>query len=406
MFTVSFIGLGNRGSIYAKYFAQSSDVSIASGCDISQAAVYALHERYGVPENCLFTDEEEFFSKKRSDVLVISTLDNLHRRQAVQALSLGYDVLLEKPIAPTAEDVQAIADAAEQYGGQVVICHNLRYTPFYQKMKTLIQNGAIGDVLSVEQSENVSYHHYMLSFVRGNWRKEEETSSIILQKCCHDLDIMYWLIGKKCTALSSFGSLRFYTRENAPPYATEKCADCPKKDCAYNAVEFFKTWSKLPNGAEKTNENVATYLENDPLPRGNCVFHSDNDVCDRQTVNMTFEGGVTANLLMHGFCAPRTDRITKIYGTKGCLIGNLDSGKMTLSVFGEEDLLLDVNEEITDKTSHLGGDCKLVADYIDYKNGKAKPLGISLLSDSVYSHKLAFAAERSRKANGKKVEVE
>jgi predicted dehydrogenase len=405
MFSVSFIGFGNRGSLYAKYFAKSPHVKIVSACDIKREQLWQLHDLYGVDEENLFTDEESFFEKKRSDVLVIGTLDDLHCRQTVKALSLGYDVLLEKPIAPNLEDVRAVVEASEKYGRQVVICHNLRYTPFYQKMKMLIQEGKIGDILSIEHSENISYHHFMQSFVRGNWRRSDETSSIILQKCCHDLDILYWLLEKKCTTLSSFGSLRFYTRESAPSYATEKCASCSKKDCPYNAVEFFKQWQMLPNGAEKTDENIIAYFDSEKQPKGTCVFYADNDVCDRQIVNMQFDGGTTVNLLMHAFCAPQTNRVTKIYGTKGCLSGVLSSGKITLSVFGKEDIVIDVNTEITEKGAHLGGDSKLVEDYIAYKNGGEKPLGLSLLSDSIYSHLLAFAADRSRLANGQKVEV-
>lgn len=405
MFTVSVLGVGNRGGIYAKYLAKNKDVKIVAACDISKEHLFTLKEFCDVEEENLYTDENDFFEKKRSDVLVIATLDNLHRRQAVRALRLGYDVLLEKPIAPNEEDMIAIQDAALQYGGKVVICHNLRYTPFYQKMKMLLHEGTLGEVLSFEQSENVAYHHYMLSFVRGNWRKEKDSSSIILQKCCHDLDIMYWLIGKKCSEISSFGSLQYYTKANKPVYATEKCADCPKKDCAYNAVEFCRQYSSALKEEEKTDKNIQEYLDKQVNPMGACVFVLDNDVCDRQIVNMCFEGGTIASLIMHGFCAPRTDRITKIYGTKGCMMGNLDSGKITVNVFGKAPYEIDVNDEITDKSSHLGGDCKLVADYVDYRNGKGKPLGISLIEDSIFSHKLAFMAEKSRLQGGKPLEV-
>lgn len=405
MFTVSVLGVGNRGGIYAKYLAKNADAKIVAACDICKENLYTLKTLCDVEEGNLYTDEERFFEKKRSDVLVIATLDDLHRRQAVRALSLGYDVLLEKPIAPNQEDVEAIQHAAKTYGRNVVICHNLRYTPFYQKMKTLLTNGVLGDVVSFEQSENVAYHHFASSFVRGNWRKAEESSSIILQKCCHDLDIIYWLVSKKCVELSSYGSLRYYVKDHKPDYATEKCADCPKKDCAYNAVEFFKKYSSALPETEKTDENVCAYLDKSINPVGRCVFDSDNDVCDRQIVNMRFEDGTIANLIVHGFCAPRTDRITKVFGTKGSMTGNLDSGKILVCEFGKEPYEIDVNDEIADKSSHLGGDCKLVSDYVDYKNGKDKPLGISLIEDSVYSHKLAFAAERSRALGGKPVEV-
>lgn len=406
MFSVSIIGFGNRGSLYTKYLAKSKEVEIVAVCDLSQEVLDFAKKEYSIKEENLFKSEEEFFEKKRSDVLIIATLDRLHRRQAERAMKLGYDILLEKPVADNFEDTVAVKELAEKYGRDAVICHNLRYTPFYQKFKTLISEGVIGDVLSVEQSENVAYHHYMLSFVRGNWRKESETSPIILQKCCHDLDIIYWLIGKKCTKISSFGSLDFYNKQNRPDYATDTCVDCKKVDCAYNSVEFHTKYPGgiIPEGQEKSRENVINVLRSGHR-NARCVFNCDNDVCDRQIVNMTFEGGITANLIMHGFAAPFTHRITKVYGTKGAIEGNINDGTVKVSIFGQEPYVIDVKKEMADN-SHLGGDSKLVSDYIEYKNNNSKPLGISYIADSVYSHKLAFKAEESRLNGGKEMEVE
>lgn len=407
MFTVSFIGIGNRGGVYAKYFAKRDDVKIVAGCDICEPNVMMLNELYGVDKANLFTSEDEFFKEKRSDVLVISTLDGLHREQAVRAMALGYDVLLEKPIAPNLEDTQAIAAAAHKYGRDVVICHNLRYTPFYQRIKTMLVDGVIGDLMQIEQAENVAYHHFMLSFARGKWRKEAETSPIILQKCCHDLDIINWFVGEKCTSLTSFGSLDYYTKEHRPSYATDKCVDCPKTECAYNALVHHTKYPGslcVPFGFDTSPENIKRYLSDDDNPYGKCIFNGDNDVCDRQVVNMVFANGVSANLLMHGFAAPRTDRTTRVYGSKGVIEGWLHEGKIRVTVFGQEPYDIDVNAEIIDE-SHLGGDAKLVYDYVDYKNGKERPLGLSYVDDSVYSHKLAFAAEESRVMGGKTLEV-
>lgn len=409
MISVSFIGVGNRGSVYAKYFHINSKAKIVSACDIERGNLEIFTKEYGV-ENCnVFVDENEFFKQKRSDVLVIATLDKLHLRHAVKALQLGYDLLLEKPVAPNLEDTETIINTAKKYGRSVVICHNLRYTPFYQTFKTLINDGVIGDIVSVEQAENVSFWHFLTSFVRGNWCREEETSPIILQKCCHDLDIINWLVGKKCEKLSSFGGLRFYCEESAPDYSVKRCVDCDKTDCTYNAVNIYTRWPKalsVPKDFDKSKENVKAFLSDEKVRYGNCAFHGVNDVCDRQVVNMRFEGGVTASLLMHGFCADKTDRNTYVFGTKGCLEGNLESGKITVTVYGKEPCVVDVNAQITDKESHSGGDSKLVYDYVEYMNGAERPLGISLIEDSLYSHKLAFKAEESRLLGGKDISVE
>ncbi len=238
MITFAVLGLGNRGSVYSNNIVKHDNAKIVSVCDISTASLKQAKELYGVKDEELFSSEEKFFEKKRADVLIVATLDGLHCRQTVKALSLGYDVLLEKPVAPTMKECDEIYAAAKKFGHDVVVCHNLRYTPFYQKLKTLIADGVIGEVLSVEQAENVAYSHYMCSFIRGKWHSSKETSPIILQKCCHDLDIISWFVGKKDEREESFGTLEFYTKKHKPDGTPERCLDCKLKDCRYNAYEF------------------------------------------------------------------------------------------------------------------------------------------------------------------------
>ena len=399
MITFAVLGLGNRGSVYSNNIVKHNNAKIVSVCDISVASLNQAKELYGVKDEDLFNNEEEFFKVKRADVLIIATLDGLHCRQTVKALSLGYDVLLEKPVAPTMRECDEIYAAAVKYGRDVVVCHNLRYTPFYQKLKTLIKSGIIGEVLSVEQAENVAYSHYMCSFIRGKWHSAEETSPIILQKCCHDIDIISWFVERKETYEESFGALKFYTRANKPAGSAERCLDCKYKDCPYNAYEFsVKAPGTLcvPYGFEFTPENIANFLRPADNLYGQCVFACPNDVCDRQTVNIAFDGGVTANLLMHGFSVYETYRVTRVFGTKGKLSGRLEDGTIRLSLFDGTDEIIDVNDEIEDKSSHSGGDAKLVADYISYKETGVRPLGISKLADSLQSHRLAFGAEEKR----------
>ena len=409
MLTVSFIGLGNRGGIYGKYFFTDGRARIVSACDKCKENVNRFHLEFGVDKTELFYDEETFFEKKRSDVLVIATPDREHYRHAKTALRLGYDLLMEKPVAPTAEETADIIDTAKKLGRNVVVCHNLRYTPFYQGIKRIVEDGLLGEVLSVEQSENVSYFHYLTSFVRGNWRKEDLSSAIILQKCCHDLDIIYWLIDKKCEKIASFGGLHFYCEDSAPKGSAHYCVDCDLKNCPYNAVDIYTKYHEMmnvPYGFDYSDENIKRYLSERSHHYGDCVFHSDNDVCDRQIVGMRFSGGVTASLLMQGFAATITDRTTSVYGSKGYLTGKLNDGKIKVNLFGKQPCEIDYNAEIRDGASHNGGDAKLVSDYITFRLGQGRPMGISLAEDSHYSHKLAFAAEQSRLAGGKSLTVE
>lgn len=405
MLTFSIIGLGNRGSVYADNLIKQKDVKIVSVCDTDIKSLKKAQEVYGVAAENTFLNENEFFAAKRADVLLIATLDGLHCRQAVRGMQLGYDVLLEKPVAPNLAEVNEIYSAAQKYGREVVICHNLRYTPFYQKIKLLIAGGRIGKVVGVEQSENVAYHHYMCSFIRGKWHKSAQTSSIILQKCCHDLDIISWLIGgAEVESVQSFGGLNYYAAENKPAGAADRCMQCGFKDCRYNAFGFYKKAPEalvVPYGFEPTDENLASYLNEPDNLYGQCVFACDNDVCDRQTVEIKFKNGATASLIMHGFAAGQTDRYTRVYGEKGVICGDLGSGTLSVESFDGTIEFIDVNADISGNDAHNGGDAKLIADYVEFKTGKTRPLGISKLEDSLQSHRLAFAAEELRVENAK-----
>lgn len=394
MKTVAIIGFGNRGGVYAKNMATNEKVKIVSVCDIKQIELDHAHEEYGVAKENLFLDENEFFKEKRADILFIATMDKQHFRHTMKALDLGYDIVLEKPVSPVYEECKAIAERANQLGKKVVICHNLRYTPFYQRFKKVITEGLIGEVVSMEQSENVGYAHYMTSFIRGIFHNSVETSPILLQKTCHDMDIIYWLLGKKCEQLTSVGKLAYYTEKCAPKDSTPRCSNCPIKGCWHDARVHYTTWpAELGYGAPKEKEEILKYL--DTVDYGRCVYHMDNDVCDRQTVNLQFEDGVTANLLLHAF-ANGTHRITKVYGTEGMVYGRLEEGIVTLERYDGTKTVYDVNKEILDKSGHLGGDAKLVLDVVDYFVEGKLALGLSFVEDSIYSHKLVFEAEKAR----------
>ena len=419
--TVSIIGLGNRGGdCYGRYIHECSDkYKITSICDVNDFRLEKYGKIFEVPASDRFLSEDEFFAKKRSDVLVIATLDKLHVRQAVKALDLGYDLVLEKPISDDADELKMLVEKAQEKGRMVIVCHVLRYTTMIRKLKKLLEEGSIGKLVSMDQTESVCYWHQAHSFVRGNWRKKAETAPMILAKCCHDLDLIQYFIGSRCQAVSSMGSLAFFKPENRPEGAADRCLDCKyKNDCKYSAYRIYiDEWKNcgckdvipfniITDVVPVTEEALTTSLRETNY--GKCVFACDNDVVDNQTTIMQFENGVTATLKMEGFTA-RGGREFRFFGTEGELVLNEMENEIVLRRYMEAPVVWKISELVDDlggqgSGGHGGGDHRMFDNlykiYFDDKFGAS-----SAIEGSVESHYMALAAERSRENGGKLVEM-
>lgn len=411
IYTVAILGCGSRGcGAYGRLMLQMPEqYKIVSLCDIISERVFRFAEKAGVSRDDLFFDAAEFLKEKRADVLVIATQDRDHVRMCTRALELGYDVLLEKPISPVREELYALLNAKEKYGGLVAVCHVLRFAPGYVKLKELLDSGEIGRLVRIESIEQVGYWHQAHSFVRGNWRCESETSPMIMQKCCHDLDLLQYYVDAKCEIVYSDGGLVFFKKENQPSGAADRCAECRLiNTCPYSAERLYvERWKNAGYPEDRWPYNVISrdlpltekklrraYTEG---PYGRCVFACDNDVTDHQSVSMRFANGVTATLTMTAFTAD-TGRIMTFHGTLGEIKFD-DAGDLTLSVFGQAKRTWHV-KELTEKSTgdslgHGGGDLMLVRDFYDMLEGKIK-VGTSLEA-SIESHLMALAAEDSRK---------
>lgn len=407
--TVGIIGCGSRGFCYGEPMAKRSNkFKVVSVCDISAEKRSRAKKTFALDDAVLFGVEEVFFQKRRADVLVIATQDRDHVRQCIRALALGYDVLLEKPISPVKEELDALLAAQKKYGGKVVVCHVLRYAPGFVKVKELLDDGVIGELVRIEALEQVAYWHHAHSFVRGNWRNDSETSPMIMQKCCHDLDLLQYYVGARCERVYSVGDLRFFKKENQPIGAADRCAECKLlNDCAYSAenlyVQRWKAMGKPPfrwpfNVVDSTNPNTEESLRNAYTQNayGRCVFACDNSVVDHQAVMMTFENGVEASLVMTAFTAAAGRKIT-LHGTLGEIELLDDRDLFRVSVYGKETCNYKMSEllaEKDDEFSHGGGDVMLVEAFYDMVvNGKEAGTG---LESSIESHLIALAAERSR----------
>ena len=409
MKTVSVLGCGSRGNIYAGAMLSKKDkFRITAFCDINADKLRLAKDKYGIDENCLYSDEQEFFSEKRSDVLVIATQDKDHVRQCLRALELGYDVLMEKPISPVREDLEKLLNAYKKTDRTVMVCHVLRYAPAFRKIKELLNGGVIGRLIRLESIEQVAYWHQAHSFVRGNWRNSEQTSPMIMQKCCHDFDLIQYYVGSKCDSVYSVGDLAFFKKENAPPDSAERCADCKYSDsCIYSAenlyVKRFKeTGCKTvwPFDVVDLTRPITEDSLRNAYKTGNygrCVFRCDNNVVDNQAVVMKFSNGVKATLTMTAFTA-NMGRIMTFHGTHGEIELNESQGYIRVSEFGKEerrisieDLMKSVEKETM---AHGGGDALIVDTFYNAIEGIAK--SDTDLDKSVESHLIALAAEESR----------
>ncbi len=382
MKTVAVIGLGNRGAMYARRI-NAQGGKVVAVCDINESVLKHVGNKLGVPEDMRFNSTEELFSKgKLADAIVVASQDRDHYGHAKSALELGYHVLCEKPVSPSKDECIELANLAKEKGLYMVVCHVLRYAGFYDAIKKVIDSGAIGEITNVQQTENVGYWHYSHSYVRGNWRREDETTPSILAKCCHDLDMLYYYIGKPCKSVSSHGSRRIFIPENAPEGATDRCMQgCPHaKTCPYYAPRLYykftwrtfpiylNRWSLITRMGNPKRKDVVEALRT-TSPYGRCVYKCDNDVIENQTVLCKFEGDVNATLTMNA-SSRGCFRYVHITGTKGEIIGKDFFGKFRLNVWGKRSKTIKANVG----QGHLGGDSGIIHDFLELvETGKANP---------------------------------
>ncbi len=405
--TVAVIGYGGRGGIYSREMNKHKEhFKLVAACDLVQLKLDNFAKEYGVSKENLFLDEKDFFKEKRADLLVVATQDQDHVRHAIKGLELGYDILCEKPISNDEKECRELLNAQQKYGKKIVICHVLRYAPAFVKVKELLEQKVVGDTVLIEDLEQVYYFHQAHSFVRGNWRSSDETSPMILAKCCHDLDLLQWYANSECESLSSIGDLRFFKKENQPEGASNRCLDCKYMEtCPYSAYVGYvkdKFWGRFAvlNGMPDTDENVLNALKENQY--GECVFTSKNNVVDNEVVNMHFKNGVNATLTMTAFTA-KGGRILKFHCTYGEIELNEEVGKIFVKPYGKEVTEYLISTLCDATTGHGGGDYALVDTLYNAIVGKAESQ--TSLKNSIESHVMAFAAEKSRLSGGDRVVI-
>ncbi len=402
MITAILIGAGQRGAaVYAKYALEHpEDINIVAVAEPNKERREHFAKEHNILPEYVFEDWNDLLAlEKIADCAMVCTQDKFHIEPVKVALSKGYHVMCEKPMSPSARECVEMGQYAEKYNRTLTICHVLRYSPFYVKLKEVLESGVIGDIVSMQHIECVGYWHQAHSFVRGNWRKEEETSPMILAKSCHDMDILVWLLDKKCEKVSSFGSLKHFCEEEAPIGSGKRClVDCQiEETCPYSAKkiylveeEWYSDTIRKVVSLDDSPEKMVEALKEGPY--GRCVYHCDNDVVDHQVVNLLFEDGVTVSFTMAAFTYEGS-RVMNIMGTRGQILGDMERNKIEVKEF-----LTGNKTEIHIKTSaggHSGSDDRFMKGFIKTVQSEGE-YSVSSANMSVSSHLIALAAEESR----------
>ena len=411
------VGAGHRALTYASYAQRHPDeLSIVAVADPRPLRRSHAAELFGLlPEQCFESAEEVAGRPQFADVVINGTMDHQHVPTSLPLLAAGYDMLLEKPLATSVDEMWQLVGAARRHGRRVIICHVLRFTPFYAAIRQQVADGVIGDILNVQTVEHVSYHHMAVAFIRGKWSKRSYChSSMLMSKCCHDLDLISWIkSGIPPRSVASFGSNLQFRPENAPEGAGTRClVDCPiEADCLYSARKHyldhpdrwhFYVWESLEHSDHPTIEQKTRSLETDS-PYGRCVWKCDIEVVDHQSVLIQFEDGSTATHNMVGGAA-RPSRSIHLIGTRGEIQGVFEDQRFVVRHFdprpGHE-----YSEQVIDLTvggdmhgafgGHGGGDLRLVADFCRVVRGDPVSISTTGLEDSITGHLIGFCADQA-----------
>lgn len=414
---VMVVGCGDRTTVYAKEGCKNlQSMEVVAAVDPDEVRLKYMRDEFGVPESTCFKTIEQALSKgKLADCVINGTMDKLHVQTTLPFLEQGYDVLLEKPLTNNEKELNLLKEVAEKHGCKLLVCHVLRYTPFYRKIKEIILSGEIGRVVNISTTERVGVFHSSVAFIRGKWNKESTCgSSLLLAKCCHDIDLICWLNNSTVPdEIYSTGGRNFITEENAPKGAGTRClVDCPeevRKNCIFDVQSMYLDNCMLPwYPWQCTGKNYWEVTEEEKIdslktynPHGRCAYKCGGDLVDHQNVSIKFKNGSTAihSMLLASFKPGRSIFVT---GTLGEIEGYAEAGRFVVrhydkvtSTFTEKEYLF--NDKLGETGGHFGGDKGLVQDFVRLMKGEKPSVSCTNIEDSINGHVAVFRADESVK---------
>ena len=300
--------------------------------------------RSGLPKNIPEFSTWQDMLKEIPDLngVVICTPNFLHADQAIACLERGLPIALEKPLATNQKDCERILAAEASNAGRVLLGFVLRSTPFYSKIHELIASGVIGEVVSI-QADELPGPGVTLMMNMHSWRRHSSSSGgAMLEKACHDMDILNWMMGCRPASLTSYcSSLIFAPKATLP----DVCDDCSQAStCQYYRRSTFSSHE------DEEEESLPDFIRED----NRCIYNIDKDVTDVQNVCVEYESGAVANFMLNFNCSgPKSGRNFHAIGTQGRIWGNLHQQR----VFVHENLSGETfkHDLTTDGSGHGGG---------------------------------------------------
>ena len=412
---VMLIGAGSRGMyVYAQYAKLNPQMmNIAAVVEPNESKRKKIQAEHSIPDNYAFTDYREAFQKLPPvEAVIIATQDKLHAGPLEKAIEANLHIICEKPIVPTAEECRAMEKKAASFNKVFMTGYVLQYNPFFIKLKELVDTGVIGRLIGINLVGHVGHIDISHGYVRGYWRRMEDSSPMMLAKSCHDMDILYWLSGSPCESLTSYGDLHFFKAENAPEGAPLRCLDgCPHEaDCPWYVGKIYLTentgWPANVITTDLSMEGRIKALKE--VPHGRCVFRCDNDVVDHQIVSMKFKNGVKATFTMSGFTM-KSHRSISLFGTKGEINGDLEEHQICINDFSSRNKnIINISEDTSSHMAHAAGgsgDFNLAAGFVNSIRNRRRGKKTTV-TDAFEGHYMALAAEASRIDNGRLIKLE
>jgi predicted dehydrogenase len=397
---VAVVGTGNRGSHTwgSRVIEDYSDfVEIVGLCDINGKRAKIAKEIMGTSAPT-FVDFDEMVKKTKPDTVVITTVDSTHYRYIIRALELGCDAVSEKPMCTDEEQVQAVMDAERRSDQNLTVTFNARHGRGAKKVKELLMDKVIGDILSVDFHEYLNTSHGADYFRRWH-RLKENSGTLLVHKACHHFDQANWWLDSDPIEVTAIGDLKFYGRNGA--FRSTHCRVCPYQ----NKCKFH--WDIMGN--ERYVKLYVNAESEDGYLRDGCVFRINTNIYDTMSVLVQYENGAQLTYTANTYL-PFEGQSISFNGTKGRLdysgFGGAGHqfGELRLTPsFGESRQITDLGP--SRKGGHGGSDMG-VKDLVFRLGEISDPLGLKAGARAgAMSSLIGIAAYRSIERDGQKVRI-
>ena len=383
---IAVIGVGNRARKYLSCLPEWVKVKYVVEPEPLRRQIAS--RLCGVPQEACFESPEEFFATKpTAHAAIIATPDRLHLPLSLLAASHGWHILLEKPVSLSEGAYLQLVEASERFGVNITPCLEMRYHKYFQRIRELVLEGAVGEIKSIDHTEHVGPDRMAHTFVRGLWSRRDQAGPIFLSKCCHDADFLVWLTGQKAEWVSSNGRIDKF---KPTPGTPERCLGCPIADCPYSAVNLYRKRREWIDGFDVPPGGTLEEVIDEELRSGRwgrCVYHCDNDVYDTQDVSIQMTGGIHVDMHLDG-TSLLEGRCTRIYGTEGMI----DAENWRIRVERNWETVLDEDYMGLEFLGlHGGADAAMLEDFFEAVANGSTP--VLTLQSALEGHRICYLAD-------------